>query len=241
MEVKKYVCYTRVSTVNQGDNGTSLDVQLEICRRYVNSVSGEILGEFYDKMSGRSRHRPGLIKALEIARENNATIVFSRLDRLARDAEYSYMIKNSGVGLYFCDFPDIDSFVFGIMAAHAEKESENISKRIKASTAHMKKQIEENGMYLSKRTGKYIEKLGNPNLSKVQHLGCEAAGKVSKASKVNDKDWNKARGLAVYLRERGDTVACIADTLNELGHTTRTGGKWSKGTVSRLLKSVGDA
>jgi len=93
--MEKFVIYCRVSTKEQGLSGLGLDAQLDTCRNYIAHKQGETIGEFFDIKSGSSRNRNGLNKALSTAREKDATIVFSKLDRLARDSEYAHAIRNS--------------------------------------------------------------------------------------------------------------------------------------------------
>ena len=126
---EKFVIYCRVSTREQGDSGLGLDAQLNACRNYIESRQGEIIGECFDIKSGSSRNRNGLNKSLTLARERDATIVFSKLDRLARDSEYAHAIRNSGVKLYFCDFPELNTLLFGILVSFAQYEKEKGQER----------------------------------------------------------------------------------------------------------------
>ena len=48
----------------------------------------EVIGNFQDVDSGKKDERKGLQDALMIAKENNATIVVAKLDRLSRDVHF---------------------------------------------------------------------------------------------------------------------------------------------------------
>ena len=233
--MKNYIVYSRVSTQGQGDNGISLDAQLDLCREYVKRVGGTILEEVQEVGHGNDRRRPGLIKALTEAKMNDATLLFAQLDRLARDAEYAYTIKNSGVDLYFLDFPDVNSFVFGVMVAMYENERERISSKTKATLAYRKKQIAEEGGFTAKRTGRWVEKLGGPDTAYIQELGTMAAALKRTAERINDERWQMAYKLASDLRRRGDVFKVIAEQLNNIGMLTRRGNKWSATAVQQML------
>lgn len=233
--MKKYVTYCRVSTKKQGDSGISLEGQLKTCLDYIESVGGELLQSFHDIESGSSRKRKGLNEALELAKKEDAIIVFAKLDRLSRDTEYAYQIKNSDIGLYFCDFPEINSLFFGILVMVAEYERELSIKRTRDAISVIKQNIKENGYHTSRATGEPITKLGNPNINDVQQMAAEAAGEAHRERKESDETWQNARKLALENRGRGDNYRQIVNTLNSVGMKTRTGGKWGLSSVKRLI------
>lgn len=234
MNIEKYIIYTRVSTKTQGNSGLGLDAQLNTCREYVNKQNGIIIGEYSDVQSGASRKRKGLNEALEVAKINDATIVFATLDRLARDAEYSHKIKNSGVNLYFCDLPDINTITFGLLVLVAEYERELGRKRTTAAMNQIKKEIAEDGYYIT-NAGERIERLGNPNIADIAHEGGQAAGEAHTRRKKENFAWRQASQQANEKRNMGWTFQEITDYLNNNNFPKRDGSNWSISGVRKLI------
>lgn len=232
--MSKYVIYARVSTKKQEANGMSLETQIDQCRRYIQAQDGEVVGEFQDVMSGACRQRPGLIEALATAKANEATVVFATLSRLARDAEYAFTIKNSGVPLFFLDQPSCNDLVFGIMVSVYEEERRSRRVNTQAAQDYRKELIRKNGSFISK-AGNIITKLGNPDPTYALEVAQVAAAAKKLADRVNDERWMTARKLAEDQREKGETLQSIAGTLNTIGITTRAGKTWTPTKVSKML------
>jgi DNA invertase Pin-like site-specific DNA recombinase len=238
MENNKFVIYCRVSTSAQGESGLGLDAQLDACRKYVERVGGTILGEFHDVKSGSSKNRKGLNDALSLAKANEATIVFSKLDRLSRESEYAHKIRNSGVQLYFLDFPQINSLLFSILVAVAQYEKELGQKRTTDALNQIKRNIERDGYHTSKR-GNAITQLGHKKGEAHVDEAQLASAEARKAIISNNQDRRRQWLLIKDLRSRGDSLDAIVSTLNATGEKTPKGGTWSKGQVSAALNSWG--
>ena len=232
--MRNFVIYSRVSTREQGISGLGLDAQLNTCREYVQSRRGDVIGEFHDVKSGSSRNRPGLDKALATAKENTATLVFAKLDRLARDAEYSHRIKNSGVPLFFCDFPEINSLMFGILVAFAQYERELGQGRTNDALDQIKRNIDTYGFHTSIKSGNAITSLGNKkgcSMEEAHEAAILSRKKIMEADPVRCRQYK----LMTSLRERGDSFYTISETMNMTGERTSTGKQWSAGNVKRAL------
>lgn len=236
--MENYVIYTRVSTKEQGDSGLGLDAQLDTCRKYVQSRQGTILGEFYDVKSGSSRMRQGLNNALTMARENKAVMVFAKLDRLSRDAEYAHSIKNSGVKLYFCDFPEINSLIFGILVSVAQYEKELGQKRTKDALDAIKRNIELNGYHTSKKTGNATTSLGNQK-GYMPEEAVLASGQCRLDQISQDMNRRRQYKLMLDLKARGDSLDAVAATMNITGEKTPTGKEWTKQNVGHAIEAWG--
>jgi site-specific DNA recombinase len=92
---KKGIIYTRVSTEEQKNKGTSIERQLEDCRVYISRNQMEAVAEITDDFSGGTLERPGFLQLRALLAEGkaNAVVVF-RQDRLSRDsADYMYLRK----------------------------------------------------------------------------------------------------------------------------------------------------
>lgn len=129
-----HIGYARVSTDDQ-----SLNLQLDALRPECRHI-------YSDKMSGKTRKRPGLEKALQHLQPGDTLVVW-RLDRLGRSLsdliEIVSVIQAKG-----CEFRSITEaidtttasgkLVFHIMAALAEFERRLIAERTKAGLAAAK-------------------------------------------------------------------------------------------------------
>lgn len=232
-----FVTYCRVSTREQGISGLGLEAQLSTCRAYVERAGGTIIGEFHDVKSGSCKDRKGLNDALNMAKTSSATVVFSRLDRLSRESEYALSIRNSGVQLYFCDFPQINSLLFSILIAVAQYEKELGQKRTKDALNQIRANIKQNGYHTSK-AGNAVISLGKPK-------GCSnenavAASVEARIAKIGTDPVRRRQWLLIKdLRSRGDKLDAITATLNATGETAPKGGLWTKAQVSVALSDWG--
>ena len=95
--MKRFVCYYRVSTQKQGSEGLGISAQKEAVAKFIGDEPSEILGEFTEVETGtRKRRRVEIYKAIELAKKEGATLLVAKLDRLARDVEFTsaFMFKN---------------------------------------------------------------------------------------------------------------------------------------------------
>lgn len=138
--MKKAIIYTRVSTEQQADEGTSLETQELSCLRRAAELKAEVVGVLSDEgLSGAYyAARPGLQAALARIEkgEANLLIVYS-VSRLSRDMEHQQAIKkrlaNAKAALVVCDTPLEDTpegdLMYGITGAFAQYERNVIRKR----------------------------------------------------------------------------------------------------------------
>ena len=138
--MKQFVTYLRVSTQRQGAQGLGISAQREMCANFVKSKGGEVVQEFKDVESGTHRDRKGLWEAIEYCKANNVPLVIAKLDRLARDVEFTFKIINTGIEIHFTDMPVVNSMILGVFAAVAQYEREMCSKRTKDALAVKKAQ-----------------------------------------------------------------------------------------------------
>ena len=215
---KRYIGYYRVSRDSQ-EYGISS--QKDIVRRFVESQNGILEMEFCEVESGKltADGRPQLAAALDYCRRNKSvTCVISKLDRLARNAEFLLRLQNSGVDFVCCDCPNADRFTVGILAMVAQRERELISERTKL------------GLAVAAKT----KKLGTPNPKKAV-AAMVAANKIAKSEFVN-----KVLPLIREIQSAGvQTLQGIADCLNRRGISTRTGKQWYPTTVRNTINGGG--
>lgn len=130
---RKYVIYIRVSTQKQGKSMLGLESQTEICNNFIKSNNGTCLKTFCDVESGTKRDRKELLAAIEYCKSNNCTLVIAKLDRLARDVEFTFKVINTGIDIHFVDMPNVNTMILGVFASVAQYERELCSSRTKAA------------------------------------------------------------------------------------------------------------
>ena len=95
--------------------------------------------------SGTHRDRPGLWQAINRCKQDGSTLVIAKLDRLARDVEFTFRIMNSGIDIHFCDMPVVNTMILGVFASVAQYERELTSKRTKDALAARRERGLKNG------------------------------------------------------------------------------------------------
>ena len=143
------VIYCRVSTLEQAEEGISLDAQEACCRKYCISREYHIHGVFIERgESGRTMNRPALQEMLTFCRRRRRgidTVVVYKIDRLCRNKnsyfalqvhlrKYGIMIQSTTEPLN--DDSPITRLLEGILASVSEFESDLVSQRTKLSMQH---------------------------------------------------------------------------------------------------------
>ena len=214
-----YIAYYRVSTQHQGNSKLGLEAQKSDVARHLSKTEGKLIAEFQDIESGKKNNRPQLIHAIEECKNQKATLLIAKLDRLSRNASFIFTLRDSKIDFICCDMPNANSVTIGIMAVLAQDERERISQRTKSALAELKKR----GV-----------KLGNP-----ENLTDEARVKGQKVrfeNALNNENNRKASILISNLRERGLSFYKIAKKLNEFGYKTRRGCAFSRTQAQRLFE-----
>jgi DNA invertase Pin-like site-specific DNA recombinase len=208
----KFVAYYRVSTQRQGQSGLGLEAQQKAVADYLNGGSWTLVAEFTEIESGRRKNRPQLAAALEAARQQKATLVIAKLDRLARNVAFVANLMDSKVEFVAVDFPQANRLTLHILAAVAEHEAKVTGERTKAA------------LQAAKARGTV---LGTNGKALARRYRSEALG--------------RAVGLADTVRAlqaTHPTVRALAVALNERGVPTPNGGQWHASSVHRLLRRI---
>ena len=141
MKQPKAVLYIRVSTGQQAEQGTSLDVQEEACVRKAKEIGAQIVDIISDEgvSGGLYLSRPGIQKALALLEAREAdTLITLKLDRSGRDADVLSLIRkrihNAGAELVFVDGASFEdnaagNLMFLMSAGFAQFEKEVIRER----------------------------------------------------------------------------------------------------------------
>ena len=226
----------RQSKAREDDGQGSPEAQRLACRAFVDARAWEFIAHYEDVgASGYDpkAERPGLTAALSILASQKADIlVVWKLDRLTRRGVAEAVRLADQISAYGAAFvsvsePFLDTStpigrgIFALFAAMAEQESDNISRRSKAT----KELLRRAGSLAGGRApyGFRSEMVLRQRLS-IRVLipqPDEAAVVVEIAERVM----------------RGESVASVARMLNARGTLTRAGAEWTTGTLGRLLRA----
>lgn len=91
--VKSVAIYCRVSTENQGNEGTSLDTQRAACLKYCQKHSHKVTHQFIETASGLTLERPKLDELRQLIRtEDIGGLVIYCLDRISRNPTHGVIL-----------------------------------------------------------------------------------------------------------------------------------------------------
>lgn len=230
---KHYIAYLRLSKKQKAKEGKEepdyygLEAQRKTITEAITRDNGILLKEYCEVESGRKhglKHRIEVRKAVQHCKDTGATLIVAKLDRLARDVEFTANVINSGIEVMFCDFPHAGKLVIIIIAAVAEYEGERISQRTKE------------GLAIAKARG---VKLGNPAFGTPELVKkANAASHASKKLNLHNTPNVKLKGRVELMKIRdGLTLNQIAAKLNEEGLRSTMGKPFNKLIVQSILKT----
>lgn len=229
--MKKYIAYYRVSTKEQGNSGLGLLAQKQAVETFVKDNS-LITNEYREVESGKKSNRPELLKAIDECKQTGSTLIIAKLDRLSRNAAFTFTLQNAGVDFICADIPEANSLTIGLLAVLAEDEAKRTSDRTKAALSEIRNKIEKGQEHISK-SGRIVNKLGSP-----QNLTSEAILKGCEARKRNaqeNPESRKAGAFVIALHNQGLGFKEITDKLNEAGFRAPKGGLFTQTQTSRLF------
>ena len=222
---RRYVAYYRVSTVQQGQFGFSIEAQRAAVQDYVAANPGFVVAEFSEVMSGRKDSRPELAKALSMCRIARAVLVIARLDRLSRNVEMISRLMESRLEFVAVDFPHANRFTIHILAAVAEYESHLSSERMKEIIAARK-----HGAKIGHFAG---------GLPRSFPPGCQEASALMRQARSEAR----ARDLAPLVWKaiaEGKSMSVIAHEFNESGVAPPQRRPWTKNSIWRIARRTAD-
>jgi DNA invertase Pin-like site-specific DNA recombinase len=218
----KYVGYYRVSTLKQGVSGLGIEAQQALVNAYLNGGRWELMGEFVEHVSGKKHeNRPKLNEALALCKEEGATLLIAKLDRLARNVHFVSGLMETGVKFIAVESPTDDAFTLHIKAAVGQKAALDIGNNTKAAL----KAAKARGTVLGGR-----------------RVSAERWTEITAASNQQRSQAASIRSAAILpvieaLRLKGAvTLRDIAAGLNAGGIKTARGGKWTAVQVQRVLQ-----
>ena len=132
--MKTAIAYTRVSTKKQGKSGLGLEAHEEALKRFAEAEGYKLIETFSEVETGKGAdaldRRPKLKAAIAKAKEHEAPIIVSKLDRLSRDVHFVSGLMVHEVPFIVTELgADCDPFMLHLYAALAEKERRLISQR----------------------------------------------------------------------------------------------------------------
>lgn len=211
--MKRFVAYYRVSTTKQGESGLGLEAQQTAVRRYLSDAGGVTVAEFTEVESGSRKDRPKLRDAIAHCKREAATLVIAKLDRLARNVHFVSGLMDGGVEFVAVDNPHANRLMLHLLAAFAEHEREQISRRTKDALAAAKAK--------GTRLGSYAAELAKANAAAADVFAQQIASVLSDPFHIQRST----------LRE-------IADQLNRKGVRTASGKSWTRMSVHRLRQRL---
>jgi DNA invertase Pin-like site-specific DNA recombinase len=218
--MEKYIGYCRTST---GGQSLGLEEQRSRIQDFINSGKRELIDLYTEQESGKNNARVELNKAIEICSKNGNTLLFTKLDRLSREVEFLFTLRNKGVKLHCIELPELNTLTLGIFGSVAQWERELISSRTKNALAELKK--------------KSI-KLGSPkNLTQeAREKGIES----NRKNRIENENWKKAKMFIEHFHmKNGDiNLSEISRQLNSNGYKTRNGCLFSPSIVKRLVSDM---
>jgi len=234
----KYVAYYRVSTNKQS---LGLAAQETSVKSFLNGGTWQIIDTFMEKESGRKslKDRPQLAAAIQKCKDEDATLLVARLDRLSRDVGFLANFQRSDFKFVICDMPNLCSdnpasvMLFNIQASINQYESDKIRKNTKAALHEIKKGIKKNKKHISKTSNKVITALGSGN----PKIGARAAGVVRKQKADDFVTLNQKRIFAIMNATSNKSLRGFANALTLAKVKTPRGNeKWSASQVSNFIK-----
>jgi DNA invertase Pin-like site-specific DNA recombinase len=216
--MEKYVGYVRTST---GKQLLGLEEQKSRINHFIDSSNDFLVEIVSEQESGKNNERVGLEIAVNLCVKNGYTLLFTKLDRLSREVEFLFTLRNQGVKLRCIELPELNTLTLGIFGSVAQWERELISSRTKRGLEELKKQ----GV-----------KLGSP-----KNLTLEARTKgseVIRRNKLENENWKKAQTFIEHFQMKNGYINLseISNELNINGYRTRYGCLFSAGSVKRLLR-----
>ncbi|MGH2277461.1 recombinase family protein, partial [Streptococcus uberis] len=97
MKTNKVAIYARVSTLNQAEEGYSINEQIDSLTKYCDAMNWEVVRQYVDAgYSGGKLERPDITKLISDAKNKKFdTVLVFKLDRLSRSVRDTlYLVKD---------------------------------------------------------------------------------------------------------------------------------------------------
>lgn len=225
MKNTQVIIYCRVSTTKQGEDGVSLEAQLQKGRDFAATKGLKVIGEFRDIASGSKDNREGMNAAVELACRTKSVFLCYSLSRLSRSTtkgiELIQRLSKCG-----CSFVSLTENEVETLTPHGE-----FLATLFFSLAALEKR------QLSARTKlglRYLRSQGFNIYSKIPY-GWDLDPNDCKRLVKNEAE-QKVIAQIVAMRIDGLSLGEIAQKLNSEGVLTKQSKKWGRGTLYALTK-----
>jgi DNA invertase Pin-like site-specific DNA recombinase len=214
--MENYIAYVRTST---GRQLLGLEEQQLRINQFIQSTGDNLIEIVIEQESGKNNNRLKLDYATNLCIKYGYTLLFTKLDRLSREVEFLFTLRNKGVKLRCIELPELNTLTLGIFGSVAQWERELISSRTK------------NGLAALKARG---VKLGTPT-----NLTVDARKKGVKSivkKRVENENWKVAKMFIEHFQMKNGYLnyTKISNELNIIGYKTRNGKHFNPSTVRRL-------
>ena len=227
---QRIISMARVSTSRQFLKGTSVADQHKQVEEYAERIGAFVIEHIEIQMSGRKMvlQAGQLAKALERAKELNASICTSRLDRLSRCQISLLQLKEASehakVDIHIASLgrriSEISNVEFSVMAMFADNERRQIQARVKRACRN---RIGPIGKTLS------LKFMQERSRNKRRQLAEDWARSVNFKKEI----------IHAFKELRNPTTRSVASFLNGRGNLTRRGKLWSPGTLYTQIQRLG--
>jgi len=214
--MEKFIGYVRTST---GRQILGLDEQKSCIHQFVKSTGDQLIEIVVEQESGKNNNRIRLNYAINLCIKHGYTLLFTKLDRLSREVEFLFTLRNRGVKLRCIDLPELNTLTLGIYGSIAQWERELISNRTKNGLNEVRKKN---------------VKLGSPqNLTQAARI--KGVQKIIQ-NKSENENWIRAITFVEHFQMKNGYInySEISRQLNDKGYRTRKGCLFNPGTVKRL-------
>ncbi len=196
-----------------------LEEQQSRINQFIQSTDNILVEIVIEQESGKNNNRVKLEYATNLCIKHGYTLLFTKLDRLSREVEFLFTLRNKGIKLHCIELPELNTLTLGIFGSVAQWERELISSRTK------------NGLAALKARG---VKLGSPsNLTiDARKKGIESIVK----KRVENENWKVAKMFIEHFQMKNGYLnyTKISNELNIIGYKTRNGKLFNPSTVRRL-------
>jgi DNA invertase Pin-like site-specific DNA recombinase len=214
--MENYIAYVRTST---GRQVLGLEEQQLRINQFIQSTGDNLIEIVMEQESGKNNNRVKLDYATNLCIKHGYTLLFTKLDRLSREVEFLFTLRNKGVKLRCIELPELNTLTLGIFGSVAQWERELISNRTKSGLAALKAR----GV-----------KLGSPkNLTDAaREKGVESIIK----KRVENENWKMAKMFIEHFQMKYGYInyTKVSKELNINGYKTRNCKLFSPSTVRRL-------
>ena len=214
--MEKYIGYVRTST---GKQNLGLEEQQSQILDFVSNNNDEIIEIIVEQESGKNNVRIGLEMAMDKCSKHGYTLLFTKLDRLTREVEFLFAIRNRGVKLRCIALPELNTLTLGIFGTMAQYEREMISSRTKRALGELRK----------------TKTLGT--VANLTDEGRRKGSQVVRQLRVQNENWRRAKTFVEHFQMKNGylNLTEVSKLLNENGYKTRRGCLFTPTIVKRLI------